>query len=98
MTLDRESIEIALFLQEYRQLHRYINGVDIEEDVFRSRYIAAGLERIFACSSGSESGIALFLLFLGALDYSELSQATGRRGPRKDKVCIHRIRGLSVSL
>ena len=52
--------------------------MDIEEDVFRSRYIAAGLERIFACSSESESGIALFLLFLGALDYSELSQATGR--------------------
>ena len=66
-----------MFLQEYRQLHRYINGVDIEEDVFRSRYIAAGLERIFACSSESESGIALFLI-LGALDYSELSQATGR--------------------
>ena len=78
MTLDREPIEIALFLQEYRLLHRYVNGVDIEEDVFRSRYIAAGLERIFACSSGSESGIALFLLFLGALDFSELSQATGR--------------------
>ena len=50
------------------ELHRSVNGVDIEEDVFRSRYIAAGLERIFACSSGSESGIALLLLFRGALD------------------------------
>ena len=63
MTLDRESIEITLLLQENRQLHRFVNGVDIEEDVFRSRYIAAGLERIFACSSESESGIALLLLF-----------------------------------
>ena len=73
-----ESVEITSLLQEHHlQLHRYINGVDIEEDVFRSRYIAAGLERIFACSSKSESGIALFLI-LGALDYSELSQATGR--------------------
>ena len=81
MALDRESIEIALFRQEYRQLHRYVNGVDIEEDVFRSRYIAAGLERIFACSSRSESGIALFLLFLGALDYTELSLAAGRPEP-----------------
>ena len=82
MTLDRESIEITLLsLENHRQLHRYVNGVDIEEDVFRSRYIAAGLERIFACSSESESGIALFLLFLGALDYSELSNAAGRPEP-----------------
>ena len=78
MALDRESIEITLLsLENHRQLHREVNGVDIIEDVFRSRYIAAGLERIFACSSESESGIALFLI-LGALDYSELSQATGR--------------------
>ena len=62
MALDKESIEITLPLQETRQLHRYVNGVDIEEDVLRSRYIAAGLERIFACPSESESGIALLLL------------------------------------
>ena len=46
-----------------------MNGVDIEEDVFRSRYIAAGLERILACSSESGSGIALLLLLRGALDH-----------------------------
>ena len=55
-----------------------MNGVDIIEDVFRSRYIAAGLERIFACSSGSESGIALLLLFLGAQDNSDFRLAAGR--------------------
>ena len=72
MALDRESIEITSLLHKNRQLHRYVYGVDIEEDVFRSRYIAAGLEGIVACSSDSESGIALFLLFVGTLDYSEL--------------------------
>ena len=70
MALDRESIEIALFLQEYRQLHRYVNGVDIIEDVFRPRYIAAGWEGILACLSESESRIVLLLLFRGALDHT----------------------------
>ena len=43
--------------------------MDIIEDVFRFRYIAARLEGIFACFSESESGIALLLLFQGPLDH-----------------------------
>ena len=70
MALDRESIEITLLsLENHRQLHREVNGVDIIEDVFRSRYIAAGLEGVFACLSESESRIVLLLLFRGALDH-----------------------------
>ena len=60
---EEKCVKQTLLLEHHLQLHRYVNGVDIEEDVFRSRYIAAGLERIFACSSESESGIALLLLF-----------------------------------
>ena len=46
-----------------------MNGVDIIEEIFRSRYIAAGLEGVFACLSESESRIVLLLLFQGALDH-----------------------------
>ena len=83
MALDRESIEITLLsLENHRQLHREVNGVDIIEDVFRSRYIAAGLEGVFACLSESESRIVLLLLSLRSSGSPHRIRTTSRLEPK----------------